>query len=475
MNSSIHFNIRTDRPKKDGSVQIVLFFTLNRNQRLKISLGKYISLKKEYTTNIDQIKFSSIENKEDLYYWDVSKERATKGTENWQSINDLLDSEKARANKILLNYELMNKPITLALFKQAFLKPSGTNDFKEYFTNELDNKRRHLIANDTYRAYKSAISKVCRFKPNLSIADIDYRFLSQFENYMLKPITDGGLGNIPNTVCKTLKMLRALIIIAIKNEDFLKEAYPFKDFKIKHVDPVLTTRDYLEPEDLLKVEQLLSPEKIHLLTEGEIKATKRFLFACYTGLRYADVNNLSKKEHIFSKFILNPKTNKMIYRSYIELSMSKTSQPVFIPLIDKATELIKESTTELVFEKISNQKLNKHLKSINTKAKLNKKLSFHVARHSFATICFLYEIPEKVGQKLLGHRNRKFTEVYTHLSQNKLFYEMDKLNRGLSQFQIMVDDEDKQKTNIKEMLPMLQNLSPEKLDQLKGLIKLLGT
>ena len=114
------------------------------------------------------------------------------------------------------------------------------------------------------------------------------------------------------------------------------------------------------------------------------------------------------------------------------------------------------------------------MKFINTKAKLNKKLSFHVARHSFATICFLYGIPEKVGQKLLGHKNRKFTEVYTHLSQNKLFYEMDKLNRGLSDYAQVVDEADSTQQNLKEMLPLMQNLSQEKLEQLKGLIKVLG-
>lgn len=155
--------------------------------------------------------------------------------------------------------------------------------------------------------------------------------------------------------------------------------------------------------------------------------------------------------------------------------MEKTGRPVFIPLIDKAVELLNETEGEFVFEKISNQKVNEHLKEINKKAGLNKKLSFHVARHSFATICFLYGIPEQVGQKLLGHKNRKFMEVYTHLSQNKLFYEMDKLNRGLSQYQIMVEDADAQKSNIKEMLPLLQNMSIEKLDQLKGLIRLLGS
>lgn len=474
MNTKVHFYLRTDRPAKDGSAQVFLFLTINKNHRIKISTGKYIPLKKEYRKLSTQEIETKLKNKEDVYCWDQKKERATKGADNSESLNIYFDEEKARINKIILRYDLMNKPLTIDSFKQAYLKKTTTSNFKEYFTNELDTKRKHLIANDTYRAYKAAISKVEKFKPNLSISDIDFKFLSQFENHMLKPIKEGGLGNIPSTVSKTMKMLRALIIIAIKNDDLPKEAYPFKDFRIKHIDPVLTTRDYLEPEDLLKVEQLLSPEKIGGLSEGEIKATKRFLFSCYTGLRFSDVNTLNRKEHVFGKWVLNPRTNEMVYKHYIELSMSKTSQPVFIPLIDKAIELLNEGKNDQVFEKISNQKINKHLKSINTKAGLNKKLSFHVARHSFATICFLYEIPEKVGQKLLGHKNRKFTEVYTHLSQNKLFYEMDKLNRGLSQYQIMVEEADTKKSDIKEMLPMLQGLSAEKLDKLKGLIKLLG-
>lgn len=476
MSIKIHFYIRTDRPTKERSVQIIMLFVINRKQRLKISTGKYISLKKEFSKlSLDEIINTDPRTKDQLYNWDFSKERAIKGTGNWESINNYLDKEKARANEIILKLQMLDENVTLDAFKTAFLKPEGTNNFKEYFTDEIDNKRKHLLAEQTHRGYKALISKIEKFKPNLSLAHLDYKFLNAFENYMLKPVKEGGLANVPNTVSKTMKMLRTLIRIAIKNKDFPKEAYPFKDYKIKHVDPQLTTRDYLEPDELLKVEQLLSPEKIDDLTSGEIKAVKRFLFACYTGLRYSDVNALSRKEHVFGKFVLNPKTNEMVYRYYIELKMSKTDRPVFIPLIDKAIELLNETSGEFVFEKISNQKLNEHLKSINTKANLNKKLTFHVARHSFATICFLYEIPEQVGQKLLGHKNRKFTEVYTHLSQNKLFYEMDKLNRGLSQFQIMVDDADTQKANIKEMLPMLQNLSPDKLVKLKDLIKLLGS
>lgn len=474
MSAKIHFYIRTDRPSKDGSVPIYLKFSLSRTQRIKISTGKSVSLKREFQklTN-EAIESLTPEKRETIYCWDKAKERVVKGDANWETINDYLDSEKFRAKQVLLKFELLNRPITLESFKQSFLKPNATDKFNEYFLAELE-KRRSQLSEGTYKGIKGQISKISKFKSNLTIGDVDYKFLTLFENYMLKPTSQNGLGNLRCTVARTMKVIRALLHIAMKNGDFPKEAYPFRDYKIKHVDPILTTRDYLEPEDLYKVEQMLSNEKVHELTIGEIKALKRFLFSCYTGLRFSDVNNLKRKEHIFGKWIQNPQQKEMIFKYYIEIRMGKTDQPVFIPLIDRALELINESQNNQVFETISNQKVNEHLKSINKKAKLNKKLSFHVARHSFATICFLHGIPENVGQKLLGHKNRKFTEVYTHLSKNKLFYEMDKLNRGLSDFEILIEEKDNKMSDMKEIVPMLQDLSQEKLEQIKGLIKLIN-
>jgi integrase len=474
MSAKIHFYIRTDRPSKDGSVPIYLKFSLSRTQRIKISTGKCIAVKKEFQKlSNEAIELLSPEKRETIYGWDKLKERAIKGDPNWEAINDFLDSEKYRAKQVVLKFELLNRPITLELFKQAFLKPNATDNFNEYCLLELE-KRRSQLSDGTYKGIKGQISKINKFKPNLTLGDIDYKFLTLFENYMLKPVAQKGLGNLQCTVARTMKVVRALLHIAMKNGDFPKEAYPFKDYKIKHVDPVLTTRDYLEPEDLYKVEQLLSPEKISELSIGEIRATKRFLFSCYTGLRFSDVNNLKRKEHVFGKWIQNPQLKEMVFKYYIEIRMGKTDQPVFIPLIDRALELINETQENQVFEIISNQKVNEHLKSINKKAKLNKKLSFHVARHSFATICFLHGIPENVGQKLLGHKNRKFTEVYTHLSKNKLFYEMDKLSRGLSNFEILIEETDSKINDMKEIMPMLQDLSQDKLDLIKGLIKQIG-
>ncbi len=474
MKAKVHFYIRTDRPIKDSSVQIYILLLINKKKRLKISTGKYVSLKKEYQ-NLAIDKFNALKpiKREDLYYWDCSKERAIKGTDNWEKINEYLDDKKAQSNKVLLNFELMNVPISINAFKNAFIKPEGLKLFKEYFLKELKD-RKHLIAPDTYRGHQATITKIDKYKPNLTLAEIDYKFLSGFENYMLKPIKEGGLGNIPSTAAKTMTVLRAFINIAIKNKDFLKEAYPFIDYKIKHVDITLTSTDYLEPDDIRKIENLLSPENISNLNTYRIKAIERFLFACYTGLRFKDVSNLNWKDHIFSKWVLNPKTNTTTLRSYINITMNKTARPVFVPLIEQALEIMGERKEGNVFEKISNSKMNKHLKVINNLAGLNKKLSFHVSRHSFATICFLYGIPEKVGQELLGHKNRKFTEIYTHLSKNRLFYEMDKVSTGLTDYALVIDEADSTKKSIKEMLPVIQGLSQDKLDQLKGIINLLG-
>src|ERR1051325_10293406 len=118
MSAKIHFYLRTDRPSKDGSAQIILLFIIDRKHRLKISTGKFIPLKKEFRKlPPEQIRELVKQKKESIYCWDISKERADKGAGNSEIVNYYLDSEKARANKILFKYELMNKPITIDLFR----------------------------------------------------------------------------------------------------------------------------------------------------------------------------------------------------------------------------------------------------------------------------------------------------------------------------------------------------------------------
>lgn len=487
MSATIHFHIRLDRPSKDGSVPIYLIFLISRTQRTKISLGKNVPLKKQYKRlSVEDLLKVPMEERGNYYSWDEAAERVLPFT---SKINNHIDKERARAISIIEKFEAMDRPLTIDLFQNAFSKPTGTANFADYFNQVIVKERANTVSPETLKNYSTTITKTTQFRPNLTLSGINYKFLNDYENYMLKPKTQGGLGNVQNTVAKTMRILRTFLNVAIKNGDFHKDFYPFKDYAVKQPDPVLTTRDYLEPEEIFKLEALLSPENIHKLHPGEIRGLTRFLGACYSGLRFKDIITLDWEKHIHSKWILNPKTVEMKLRPYIEISMNKTSRPVMIPLIDRFLELVGSENNErkgLVFGKISNRQMNLHLHEISKKAEIDKHLTFHVARHSFATICFLYGIPVEVGQRLLGHKNRKFTEIYTHLSTNKIFEEMDKLNSGLNQYEVMLYEHNNQislynannpiqsSEALKGILPLLQNLSPDKLAKIADIVKMVA-
>lgn len=495
MSAKVHFFLRTDRPTPEGSAQIYMVFVLTRTKRKKYATGKYIQLKRESKKlSPEEIIRLSPEERDRLYYWDADKQRATKGCQNSEKINHYLATQEKKAGDIILKYELLNKPLTLEGFKGEYFKESSSSYFLQYFTKEIE-RRKDGLSPFTVKNYISIVNKIDGFRKNILLTDIDHKFLIDFENYSRKSIKDGGCGNNEVTTFKNLKILRTLLLIAIKNGDLLEENYPFKTFKIKEVDSELSTRDFLEPEDLAVIEKMYcdykEPEKpthhhsakdwrerneAKKLSPGEYKTLERFLFCCYTGLRFSDMTDLTKA-NIHGKYVTNPGTQERVYRHYIELKMNKTRTGVVIPLIEKALKIIeKNNQVGLVFESISNQKVNEHLKQIQKKAELEKYLTFHVARHSFATICFIYGIPERVGQKLLGHRNRKFTEIYTHLSQSRLFYEMDKFNNGLNSqdnnILKLVPDTDEEK--MREILPILKSFGTDKLDKLRELIKLIA-
>ena len=251
MSATVHFYIRSERPHADNSAQIYMLFTIGRKLRTKLSIKKNIPLKKEFAhLKTDEIVKLETHLRNELFCWDASKERATKETPNYEKLNHFLDSEKKRANDIILKYDLMNKPITIELFKQAFCKPTGNKLFAEYFMEEFDFRRTNKWSAETIKSYKSIVTKIQDFKPNLCLNDIIHKFLVEYENYMLMPIAKGGCRNTERTVANNMKVLKTLLFIATRNGDYMIENSPFKNYKIQDTAKELTTRDYLEPDEL---------------------------------------------------------------------------------------------------------------------------------------------------------------------------------------------------------------------------------
>jgi site-specific recombinase XerD len=218
-----------------------------------------------------------------------------------------------------------------------------------------------------------------------------------------------SLGNNENTAGKSLRSLRTFVNIALRYGYIKTNA--FKYISIKKVDG---KRDFLTVEELNMLSQSYFAGEIMEPMEREV--LNYFLFSCYTGLRYSDLKSL--------KMVA-------IERNMLQIKMHKTGYIVTIPLIQKALQLLPEAMQKSptpVFRVYCNKVTNRVLKQIGIKNKIPKKLTCHVARHTFATVSITLGIPIEVVSKLLGHTNLKTTQVYAKIVDSVKEREMSKWN-----------------------------------------------
>ena len=152
-----------------------------------------------------------------------------------------------------------------------------------------------------------------------------------------------------------------------------------------------------------------------------------FLFACYTGLSYVDVKQLSD----------NHLVKGIDGRDWIHCTREKSQTPMKIPLLYKAKEILDkynrlDTTSEFLLPICSNQKTNKYLKNIAIACDIHKNLSFHVARHTFATTVTLSNgVPLETVSKLLGHSKLSTTQIYARVVERKIGDDMEMLQQKL--------------------------------------------
>ena len=146
-------------------------------------------------------------------------------------------------------------------------------------------------------------------------------------------------------------------------------------------------------EELTKMRKLKLDEKT-----GNVRDL--FIFSAYTGLAFCDVM-------AFDFETMTEHEGKLFY---IDGSRLKTGTQFFTPILKPAMEVLKKYHFSL--PKISNQKANDYLHIIQAAMKLNKNLTFHVARHSFATLALTHDVPIENVARMLGHQNIRTTQIY---------------------------------------------------------------
>lgn len=326
-------------------------------------------------------------------YWNENKQELKGNDER----NIVIKGYKKRISKIIFDNEANDLNLTARDVKSRLTQREDIT-FNEFIEDEL---KLMDIAPHTLKNYKSQLTKINNYNNHILFKNINLDFIEKY-NYWRR---SGDLKE--NTITKDMTVLRTFVNLARKKGHI--KTNPFEHFKLKGY---VSNREYLSDNELKSIEALMYDYEIK---PGTLNVLSYFLFACYTGLRYQDIKDLKH-------------TN--ISENLISIEMHKTKLRVSIPIIDKAQALIPEHTNdnEKVFKVFSNQVTNRHLKEIASLTGITKPISFHVARHTFATLALTYGIPINIVSQLLGHTSIKQTQIYAKIiDQVKIDY-MKKLN-----------------------------------------------
>lgn len=364
--------------------------------------------------------------------WDNGKVKGN--SEEARTINSYIKQIEA---KIFEHYREMlakNKLINPEALKNAYLglseKEHSLMTLIEYHNTEF----KEIIEWGTMKNYMTTQKYVQMFlKQKLRTSDIylselNYKFIFDFEMFIKshQPL-DHHKPCGQNTVMKHIERLRKMINIAIRNEWLQRD--PFAKFK-----PTFTKseRGFLTTEELSTIEN----KEFSIVRLKQVKDL--FVFSCYTGLAYIDVMNLTP----------NNLSKGMDGNFWLNTSRQKTDNSVRVPLLPQALEIIekykghpKALADGTLFPGISNQKLNTYLKEIADVCGIEKNLTFHLARHTFATTVTLTNgVPMETVSKLLGHSSIRTTQIYAKVVEKKVSEDMEllksKLFRPSNQMQV---------------------------------------
>lgn len=246
---------------------------------------------------------------------------------------------------------------------------------------------------------------------DIPLNHLNYEFITQFELFLrqTEPLQKSNtLTN--NGIMKHMERLRKITTMGFKMDWLQKD--PFIRYKLKFHR---TEREFLIQSeiDTIAVEDL--PTKLG-------RARDIFLFSCYTGLAYIDLANLSADNIVMG----------IDGELWLRTSRQKTETKVNVPLLPPALALLEKYKTDKkliaknrVLPFMSNQKVNKYLKQISDTCSINKNMTFHLARHTFATTVTLNNgIPIESVSKMLGHTKLSTTQVYVHVLDKKISDDM---------------------------------------------------
>lgn len=312
--------------------------------------------------------------------------------------NILIEQWKSKLSNIILENTLLVQDIDL--YKIINEKYNPRENFFDFYLKLLEEKQK-LLKRGGWKKYLTELNKLKEFNQNLNWKDINENFATEYYLWLINQKK-----NNQNTAYRAIRLIKTILNEAVK-KNYIKEN-PLKDFKTKWIQGNMI---FLTKNELTKIHECVFKETNQTIRNVGLY----FLFSCYTGLRYSDVKKLKWSE---------------VNENFIKLNQQKTGNDVLIPLNNKAKQILntQDKNTEFVFRVYTNQSTNRYLKIIAEKSGINKPITFHSGRHTFATVSIELGIPIEVISKILGHSDIKITQIYAKILDPVKFKEMEKWN-----------------------------------------------
>jgi site-specific recombinase XerD len=393
----------------------VLFFTRKPN-----SNKKELSIYARITVN-GKIAEMSLKRKTSVNEWDNSKGRLRGNTQRIKLLNSYLDQVYSKLldtqKKILDKDNLITADKVKASYQGLDQEHKTLTDIIEYHNETMKSvlKWGTLKNYHTTAKYLKEFLKEKKKTSDIYLKQINYKFITEFEMFVRSYNAKKERKTCANNgTMKHLERLKKMINLAIKLEWLEKN--PFQNYKMRFEK---NERQFLSEREL----KLL--EETYFKSESLERVKDMFLFACYTGLSYGDLKELTT-DHI---------VKGMDGKNWISTKRAKTNESVKAPLLQKADNILKkyqekrfDLENKRLFPVISNQKINKYVKEIMKGSNIRKHITFHSARHTFATTVTLSNgVPIETVSKLLGHSKLSTTQIYARVMENKISSDMTNL------------------------------------------------
>lgn len=351
--------------------------------------------------------------------WNASAGRASGTKVAIKSLNVYLDNLQAKVYEAHRQLVETEEPITAVGIKNRFIGKEDKGRMLIELFEEHNWKMAALIDTEysegTVKRYKISLKHTADFLQwkyqvsDIDIRKIDHAFITDYEFYLRSVRKCCN-----NSAVKYIKNFGKIVRTCLANGWL--EVDPFRNYKAKtkKVDRVFLSEEELE---VIAKKEFVS-ERL-----GQVRDV--FLFSCFTGLAYVDVQKLKRSD--IGKGVDG--------EQWIFKNRQKTDTTSRIPLLPTALKILNKYrdfpqclNQDRVLPVLSNQKMNAYLKEIADVCGITKPITFHIARHTFATtVTLLNGVPMESVSKMLGHTNLRTTQHYAKILDIKVSEDMQLL------------------------------------------------